>query len=246
MAVSSIPSPRESRLPWARVGTDQIPLEFQSYPQKRYADRDRQDASSRPGRGTASGLNSPDISRATGRSLGFGRGEGGGAFGGGGGDGHAKGSNRFGILDGEPTDSPARERRERNPWRDAETGFRDRADWQERHEKAERERENGGMSGGGRYIPAAAAGYASPVIEKAGLGERRGVRGATLRRDTAEAGESIVCNQSQAGYGSWYRVRDVFDNDRQGRLDAYSKPQLDLVGLATQCQKHSFQRYLCV
>jgi hypothetical protein len=60
-------------------------------------------------------------------------------------------------------------------------------DRQERHEKAERE--NGGMSGGGRYIPVN-SGYASPVIEKASLGERRGVRGALLRRDTTEAGKS--------------------------------------------------------
>jgi hypothetical protein len=44
------------------------------------------------------------------------------------------------------------------------------------------------MSGGGRYIPAN-GGFASPVIEKAGLVERRGVRGPLVRRDTAEGGE---------------------------------------------------------
>jgi hypothetical protein len=160
----------------------------QSYPQKRYGDRDRQDPSARQGRTATAGLNSPDITRAPGRSLGFGRGEGGGAFGGG--DSHTKGSNRFGILDGETADAPGRERRERNPWRDAETGFRDR-DRQDRLDKAEKE--GGGMSGGGRYIPVN-GGFASPVIEKAGLVERRGVRGPLLRRDTAEAGERRIAS----------------------------------------------------
>jgi len=57
------------------------------------------------------------------------------------------------------------------------------------------------MSGGGRYIPA--GGFASPVIEKAGLVERRGVRGPVLRRDTAEAGElaeSSPCVQLELNF----------------------------------------------
>jgi hypothetical protein len=61
------------------------------------------------------------------------------------------------------------------------------------------------MSAGGRYIPVNSA-YASPVIEKAGLGERRGVRGALLRKDTAEAGESTFCLEFIMGSVSLYHA----------------------------------------
>lgn len=142
---------------------------LQPYLNKRFS-RDRPDFSSpsfRRGNSTTGNANGVEGGRPAGRSLGFGRGEGGGAFGGGESP-VTKNANRYGILEGDGNE-PHREKKERNPWRDAETGFRDK----------DRGDKEGGMSGGGRYIPANGA---APAGDRSALAEKRGFKSVLTTR----------------------------------------------------------------